>query len=112
MLKNTNGGYHRHALDFRLMTEQRVAIIDASQSQSSGDQPIAIDTQIIGFAPIPQFKTIVFDVVKDILAGSTADSTPRNITPMDIGAVCHVGLVGDLANRLHSRIASLIAPPS
>jgi hypothetical protein len=83
--------------------------MDASHSQSHIEGVKAIKPEgLLGFVPIPKIQSIVMDAVKDVLASSTVNATPRQITPMDAGIVCHVSLVKDVAKRLHERISSTL----
>ncbi|KAF8070340.1 mediator complex subunit MED14-domain-containing protein [Lyophyllum atratum] len=64
----------RHALDFRLMSDRRVAILDSAYAlfdPTALTTPLAssIQTQdTIGLKPIPRFKEIVTGVVRDIVS--------------------------------------------
>ncbi|KAF5370780.1 hypothetical protein D9758_002136 [Tetrapyrgos nigripes] len=115
-------GDFRHALDFRLMTEQRVAIYDASHSLydlssppvtaslTKKEEDMAVDTptpsaDIAGvfLQPIPDFQSIVSECVRQVV-GSGA--VPRgNIAPVDIGVVCDTNSVRPLVRGIHTKVS-------
>jgi len=93
----------KHALDFRLMTGQRVAVIDASHSIFPQDSTIskgkskAQNNYENGFLlqPIPGLKEILAGVLEDI--GS-------DVWMVDIGIMCRVDAVKRVGKVLHRRV--------
>jgi len=119
----------RHALDFRLMTEQRVAILDGSHSLFlSGNPPSSLadtkgkkaahqpsssknslnqgqndhqhDNETLGLRPIPGFSQIVVDAIRDV----TFTAPLGKIAPIDVGVVCDVSAVRALGRAIHDRV--------
>ncbi|KAK0454745.1 mediator complex subunit MED14-domain-containing protein [Armillaria borealis] len=78
-----------HALDFRLMTERRVAILDGSHSLFS--LPSSTDDAQLGLKPIPNFAQIISEL-----------SGPGR--RLDVGIVCRVDEVGGIAREVHDRV--------
>ena len=106
----------RHALDLRLMTGKRIAILDASYSLFQGSQPSSgsatgfsagsgSDIERIGLEPIPDFRTLVLESVR-----ATRPHTPesgiggRRIAPIDVGVVCEGSTIGPVIRALHERV--------
>ncbi|KAI9567227.1 mediator complex subunit MED14-domain-containing protein [Boletus coccyginus] len=106
----------RHALDLRLMTGKRIAILDASYSlfQGTPSQPDSgsgldsysnSDLDRIGLEPIPDFRTLVLEAVL-----ATRPRIPeggvggRRIAPIDVGVVCEGGTIGPVIRALHERV--------
>ncbi|KAG6862349.1 hypothetical protein C0995_016047 [Termitomyces sp. Mi166 len=102
----------RHALDFRLMTGQRVAILDASFSvfdpAGSRSHTEAGVGDMLGLKPIPNFKSIVTDAVRDAI--SSGSIQPGKVAMIDVGVICHTVSVCELGRRIHQRLVSHIAP--
>ena len=105
----------RHALDFRLMKGQRVAILDGSYSLF-GPQEMGVgkgkgtNGDGLGLRPIPRFREIVQEAVAEVLlsgsASSHADGVVRGkIVPVDVGIVCNTDAVRAVARALHGRVA-------
>jgi mediator of RNA polymerase II transcription subunit 14 len=123
----------RHALDFRLMTEQRVAILDGSHSLFlSGNPPSSLadtkgkkaahqpssrknslnqgqndhhhDDETLGLRPIPGFSQIVVDAIRDVTF--TAHAPLGKIAPIDVGVVCDVSAVRALGRAIHDRVSA------
>lgn len=117
----------RHALDFRLMTEQRVAILDAShslfppgnppappppttrkgkkaaQAQTHSRKNTADRVQVddsMGLQPIPGLTEIVLDAIRD----ATSRGLVGNLAPIDVGVVCDAADVGVLGRAMHDRV--------
>ncbi|KIM78797.1 hypothetical protein PILCRDRAFT_75151, partial [Piloderma croceum F 1598] len=99
----------RHALDFRLMTEQRVAILDASYSlfppgnhpPSTLGQDEGSSSMILGLHPIPGFAEIILDSIRDVT--STGGSLGK-LAPVDVGVVCDALAVRALGRAIHDRV--------
>jgi len=101
-------GDFKHALDFRLMTGQRVAILDASHSVFPPD-PIwsrgkskMQDSHESGLLlhPIPDLKEIILDVLKADVGG--------DVWSIDVGVMCTVGAVKRVGKALHERVLSKV----
>ncbi|KIP06411.1 hypothetical protein PHLGIDRAFT_460187 [Phlebiopsis gigantea 11061_1 CR5-6] len=95
-------GDFRHALDFRLMSQARVAILDASNTLYPHDKtsPHSREDDLV-LQPIPDFRAIVVDACKDVLS-----TMPRTKTaPIDIGVVCEPFAVRAVARALHERVS-------
>ena len=111
--------FPRHALDLRLMTGKRIAILDASyslfpgnvvspsqpESGSAADTHSSSDLERIGLESIPDFRTLVLDAVR-----ATRPRTPesglggRRIAAIDVGVVCESSTVGPVIRALHERV--------
>ncbi|KAG6920079.1 hypothetical protein DXG01_010147 [Tephrocybe rancida] len=91
----------RHAIDFRLMTDQRVAILDGSFSlfDPTGSRGAQIESEELGLKPIPQFKNIVTDAVRELITSGKAQ--PGKIAVVDVGALCDTAMVCDLAKTIY-----------
>lgn len=97
----------RHALDIRLMTDDRAAIFDASYSfhpgkkDSSGDismsEPTTSDSTL---KPIPDYSTIVFDCVREALASESV--VHGKIAPVDVAVVCDKSFIGPLIRAVYT----------
>ncbi|KAH0826875.1 mediator complex subunit MED14-domain-containing protein [Lanmaoa asiatica] len=113
----------RHALDLRLMTGKRIAILDASYSLFQGNvvppsQPDSgsgpdthshthsnSDAEKIGLEPIPDFHTLVLDAVRATRPRtSESGHGGRRIAPIDVGVVCEGGTIGPIIRALHERV--------
>jgi mediator of RNA polymerase II transcription subunit 14 len=98
---------YRHALDFRLMNDQNIAILDSSHSlfdvQTPGKtvtkDPVVDDLVL---QPIPQMRDIVTDAVQNGLA--SGQLTMGKVAAIDIGVVCDASGVGPLTKAIHTRI--------
>ncbi|KAJ7287402.1 mediator complex subunit MED14-domain-containing protein [Mycena rebaudengoi] len=98
----------RHALDFRLMTNERVLILDGSRSLfNTGSSPSEerTDTQL-GLQPIPRFREIVLDVVKSLISSGAA--SPGKIAPLDVGVVCETHVVRTLTGRIYAAVIEAV----
>ncbi|KAF8909892.1 MED14-domain-containing protein [Mucidula mucida] len=84
-----------HALDFRLMTERRVAILDGSYSLFS-TKDLGKDVSTVGLKPIPNFSSILRDL-------------PGPGRRLDVSMVCKVEEIGPLAKELHQQVAKELA---
>ncbi|KAF9453911.1 MED14-domain-containing protein [Macrolepiota fuliginosa MF-IS2] len=103
----------RHALDFRLMTNQRIAILDGSCSlhpAPDSTKSSSSDLSAVGLKPIPQFREIVTEVVKTALAAD--EIRPCKIARLDMGVVCECTAVRRLAKAIHARVAEVLATPT
>lgn len=104
----------RHAIDFRLMKDRRVAILDASYSlfnPSSLTVPLsnAETDHVSGLKPIPRFKEIVAEVVRDaITAGKVQRGT---VAVIDVGVICDTATVNDLGREIHTKVQESASNP-
>uniref|UniRef100_A0A8H8CQ10 Mediator of RNA polymerase II transcription subunit 14 n=1 Tax=Psilocybe cubensis TaxID=181762 RepID=A0A8H8CQ10_PSICU len=91
----------KHGLDFRLMTSQRVAILDASHSLfDAGKQNSLVDG--LGLQPIPRLREIISEAVRK---GLTSGTLPvGKIAAVDVGVVCNGGSIGFLTSAIHDQI--------
>lgn len=104
----------RHALDFRLMTEQRVAILDGSHSLFlSGEVPSGSGADRTTFSiggherdstltlqPIAGFNEIVQDAVREVITFGT----PGKVVPVDVGVICDASTVRAMGRAIHDRV--------
>jgi len=101
----------KHALDFRLMSGQRVAILDASHSlfdvQMPGKTP-AKDPVVDGLVlqRIPRFREIVVNTVQEGL--TSGKLTMGKIAAIDVGVVCDGAGVGFLTKVIHAQVLEQI----
>lgn len=96
----------RHALDFRLMSQARVAILDASNTlfpveRSSGHSSSSIQDSELVLQPIPDFRTIVVDACKEVSGTISRTKT----APIDVGVICEASAVRAVARALHERVS-------
>ncbi|KAJ7497072.1 mediator complex subunit MED14-domain-containing protein [Mycena latifolia] len=98
-------GDSRHALDFRLMTNQRVLILDGSHSLfSTGPVQQSEDHATeFGLQPIPRFSEIVLEAVKGLIL--SGEATPGKIAPLDAGVVCQTDIVRTLGRAIYTAVA-------
>ncbi|THV06734.1 MED14-domain-containing protein [Dendrothele bispora CBS 962.96] len=108
----------RHALDFRLMTEHRVAIYDASHSlyevspsvdPVKKEEDMTVDSSLstaeagVFLQPIPDFQSIVEECVRHAVRSGTV---PRGtIASVDIGVVCGTNSVRTLIRSIHTKVS-------
>ncbi|KDQ53591.1 hypothetical protein JAAARDRAFT_39281 [Jaapia argillacea MUCL 33604] len=125
----------RHALDFRLMSNHRVVILDASHSlfasatqeqttpnQRSSSRPASLPPSksttttlshstysALVLRPIPGFRDLVQDVVKGIArSGEPIVYGRQQLAAVDVGVVCDVSLVPLVARALHERVVQVL----
>lgn len=93
----------RHALDFRLMSDQRIAILDASHSLFDVQISKGLeDVDLLVLQPIPQFRDIVSEAVRTGLdAGNFKMGTVADI---DVGVVCDATGVSLLTRLIHAQV--------
>ncbi|RDB24861.1 Mediator of RNA polymerase II transcription subunit 14 [Hypsizygus marmoreus] len=99
----------RHALDFRLMSDQRVAILDASHSLFDSTASGSFDAlshdkvdDVLGLRPIPRFAEIVMEVVRDAISHGTLQ--PGKVAVVDVGIVCDTSTVSELGRAIHTKV--------
>lgn len=91
----------RHALDFRLMTEQRIAILDSSHSLfGSSSSPTSSSSDLHSLLPIPDFEALVIDAIKSV---RIKDEHVR-VACIDAGVICDSSFVSGVARALHERV--------
>jgi hypothetical protein len=90
------------------MTNERVAVLDASQSIF--DVPArdaAGPNQIDGaLQPIPDFSAAVAEVVRESMKSGAIK--PRQTALVDVGFVCDAAVVQPLALAIHKKVLILI----
>jgi mediator of RNA polymerase II transcription subunit 14 len=90
------------------MSEQRIAILDASHSlfgsNSTNADSLAADaaTSSLILRPIPQFREIVAQAVRD--ARSSGKFASSRIAAIEVGVICDAGGVRALSKVIHSQI--------
>ena len=89
------------------MSEQRIAILDASHSLFGSDSSITdsstdLATSSLVLRPIPRFREIVAKAVKD--ARFSGNSGSSNIAAIEVGVICNADGVRALSNIMHSQI--------
>ena len=93
------GGIAQHALDFRVLTDSRVAMLDASQSVFRNVKEKEKEKEaVVGFRPIPGFARAVADAV---VAGRGRGS----VAGVDIGIVCAAADVVVVGEALWKSVA-------
>lgn len=93
----------RHGLDFRLMTEERIAILDASHSLfGSNYSTDTSTTDSLVLQPIPHFREIVAEAVKE--ARSSGKFATSKIVAIEVGVICDAGGVHAMSKVIHSQI--------
>lgn len=92
----------RHALDFRLMTGQRIAILDSSRSLfgSSSSPTSSTSSDLHSLLPIPDFEALVIDAIKSV---RIKDEHAR-VAYIDAGVICDSSFVSGIARALHERV--------
>ncbi|KAJ7502829.1 mediator complex subunit MED14-domain-containing protein [Mycena galericulata] len=93
-------GDSRHALDFRLMTNQRVLILDGSYSLFNAGRS---EDHEFGLVPIPRFSEVVLHVVKSTISSGAA--SPGKVAPLDTGVVCRTDIVRTLGRAIYLAVA-------
>ncbi|KAL1667181.1 mediator complex subunit MED14-domain-containing protein [Schizophyllum commune] len=94
----------RHALDFRLMSGRRVAILDGAVSLFESELPSSAPATEaeIGLVRIPQLREMVEQVLSEI---SAADAKKAgSLVMVDKGIVCGVDDVRQICRALHDKI--------
>ncbi|KAF9484518.1 MED14-domain-containing protein [Pholiota conissans] len=97
----------KHALDFRLMNDQNIAILDSSHSLFDVQTPgktVAGDSLLdnLVLQPIPRMREIVADAVQNGLA--SGQLTMGKVAAIDIGVICNASGVGVLMEAIHAQI--------
>ena len=92
----------RHALDFRLMSDQRVAILDASHSLFDVQIKKELEVDQLVLQPIPQFRHIISDAVRTGL--DTGNLKMGTVADIDVGVVCDATGVSMLTRLIHAQV--------
>jgi len=101
-----------YGLDFRLMSEERIAILDASHSLFGSSSSSTTDTSTTDSAaknslvlqPIPHFREVVAKAVKDARSSSSSKFGSSKIAVIEVGVICDAGGVRAISKALHSQI--------
>ncbi|KAF8637952.1 hypothetical protein AX16_010585 [Volvariella volvacea WC 439] len=110
----------RHALDFRLLHDKRVAIIDASHCvcladrkknvTASNDPNSSSSSDSPGLQPIPQFSEVIISAAKQaVLRGS---AKPGRVAVIDVGVVCDASAVQGLGRIIHRGVVEKLKAQS
>ena len=103
----------RHALDFRLMADARVAVLDASHTFCEdivGKKPASTAKRdpwasLAALNPIPEFGRLVSETVK-----AAAERGARGrFASIGMGIVCEIGAVGVVGRILHEKVQARLA---
>ncbi|KAF5388784.1 hypothetical protein D9757_005677 [Collybiopsis confluens] len=110
-------GNLRHALDIRLMTDDRVGIFDASHSFHSFSKPIKPEVkdsndvvmseaseQDLTLQPIPGYSDMALDCVRRVLASGNA--VPGTLVPADVAVICNKNSIQSLIRAIYTRVAA------
>jgi mediator of RNA polymerase II transcription subunit 14 len=102
---STSGGVARHALDFRVLTDSRVGLLDASEPLFRGvsklqqqEAPSRAQDLVVGFRPIPGLSRAIADAV-------AAGRGRGTVAGVDIGIVCGAADVVVVGEALWAGIA-------
>ena len=102
--RNTADALDRQGLDFRLIRDQGIVVVDASHSLYGGVPAPKSPSIVNNFAlrPIPGMKEIVAKAVQEGLAARTLE--PGKVAAIDVGVVCNAAGVGPLTRAIHSMV--------
>ncbi|KAK2467838.1 hypothetical protein APHAL10511_000133 [Amanita phalloides] len=93
----------KHALDLRLLSNQRVAILDAShllfEGREAGGEALKLCLQ-----PIPQFQEIVQNAVKKATESLHNVHSFGRVAMINVGVVCNTRAVPILTRGIHTRV--------
>ncbi|KAK1225258.1 mediator complex subunit [Marasmius sp. AFHP31] len=102
----------RHGLDFRLMSNQRVAILDASKSlfnvdttKAGADGDVVMSDpagENLGMLAIPSFTDIVNESIREAIASDAVQ--PGKVVSVDWGLVSDKASVKALMKRVHQKV--------
>ncbi|KAJ8076985.1 mediator complex subunit [Marasmius tenuissimus] len=102
----------RHGLDFRLMSNQRVAIFDASRSlfnvdtsKAGADGDVVMSDpagENLGMLAIPSFTDIVNESIREAIASDAVQ--PGKVVSVDWGLVSDKASVKALMKRVHQKV--------
>ncbi|ESK91030.1 hypothetical protein Moror_16335 [Moniliophthora roreri MCA 2997] len=105
----------RHGLDFRLLSNQRVAILDASHSLFNGSSSSIRgstdsvmsnpnDLPNLGLQPIPDFSAVINESVLEAIAAEEAFS--GKLAAIEWGVVTDKAAVKSIMKRIHRKVWS------
>ncbi|KAJ4468331.1 MED14-domain-containing protein [Lentinula aciculospora] len=116
-------GDFRHALDIRLMTDDRVAIFDASYSfhpsftakmeEKDGSGDVVMSEPAVSehtLKLIPDYSTIVLDCVRQAL--DSGDTSPGKIAPVDVALICDKTSIKPLIRAVYTQVAARLKQSS
>ncbi|TRM70306.1 mediator complex subunit MED14-domain-containing protein [Schizophyllum amplum] len=96
----------RHALDFRLMSGRRVAILDGAVSLlQSETSPTPSSAAEVGLVRIPEVQEIIVQALANFADARKAGT----LVVVDKGVVCSVDDVRQIARALHDKIMERLA---
>ncbi|KAI0785537.1 MED14-domain-containing protein [Abortiporus biennis] len=114
----------RHALDFRLMTNARVLILDGSHSLFHVDEDkvhpgVSLRERDLRFTtpwkenmevlqPIPGFRDIIAEVMKEV----TSQDSSHKMTAVDVGVICDARGVRLVGRTLYERVVKCLQSES
>ncbi|KAF9528468.1 mediator complex subunit MED14-domain-containing protein [Crepidotus variabilis] len=104
----------KHALDFRLMNDQRISVLDASHSlfgsRNLDPNAMRIDADIdnLVLQPIPQVKEIVAAAVKDALSAGILSS--GKTAAMEVGIISDAVGIRALTKVIHAQVLERLKP--
>ncbi|KAF8530531.1 mediator complex subunit MED14-domain-containing protein [Hysterangium stoloniferum] len=111
----------RHALDFRLMTQQRVVVMDGSHSIFRSSAEDDVQDSLPGGAmgvlqPVPDFAQILTEVLRDArVDGWAGDLDNFGIALIDVGLVCSASVAGKIGvavfRKVQEKLKGSIKPP-
>ncbi|KAM6502426.1 Mediator complex subunit MED14 domain containing protein [Amanita muscaria] len=96
----------KHAMDFRLMSQQRVAILDASHSlfDTIRSKNLADGNHKVGLQPIPQFQEILQSTVKKASESLANGQSLERVAILGVGIVCGTRSILALGRGIHNRV--------
>ncbi|KAF9268802.1 MED14-domain-containing protein [Marasmius fiardii PR-910] len=111
----------RHGLDFRLMTNRRVAILDASKSlyntlttHKTEDGDVVMfntnDESNLGLQPIPGFTDIIKDSIREAI--TSGDGQPGKVVTVDWGIVSDQASVKSMMKRVYEKVSERLSVSS
>ncbi|KAJ8518069.1 hypothetical protein ONZ45_g4838 [Pleurotus djamor] len=95
-------GDMRHALDFRLMTDRRVVILDGAYSMFDIDSPSATTTT--NSDPGLQSFSNLQEAITAAIKEACPSGVGRKIASVDVGLVCDIDVVPSLGKALHYQL--------
>lgn len=80
------------------MKNRRVAILDGSHSLFYSKIEVNEPTSKLHLQPIPRIRTLVFEVLKTLVASGVLTS---RVIPIEVGVICDLGDVRAVGNAMH-----------
>lgn len=114
-------GNFKHAVDFRLIKDHRVVIVDGSRSLfplqsglaegggASDDEAEALTP--LALRPIPGFYDTVCDAVMGVMSTNGGSEPFKNVTFIDIGIICDAEQVTALGPAIHQQVLNTLRNP-